>query len=283
MGNPEPFSLQVDQDRTLNGLVHTAATPGPRPTIVVCHGFKGFMEWGFFPALAELLCERGFTVVRFNFSGNGMKPGDDLVTAPEAFRTATFSQDLEDLLALLSALGETVAPGLVDADRLGLFGHSRGGGTVILAAAHPDWTSSLGALVTWSAVSTFDRLDDAAKLVWRQKGNLPVVNARTGQEISLDRRVLDDLEEHRDELDILAAANRRETPWLLIHGDADETVPVVEARKLAEHAAGTGVLLEIPEASHTFGASHPFTGPTPQLIEALNATQGWFREELMNT
>lgn len=238
------------------------------------------MEWGFFPALAELLSERGFTVVRFNFTGNGMQPGDELVTDPEAFQTATFSQDLEDLLSLLSALGGSIAAGLVDIERLGLFGHSRGGGTAILAAAHPDWVHRLGALVTWSAVSTFDRLDTTAKLIWRQKGSTPMVNARTGQELSLDRIVLDDLERRRDELDILAAASRRLVPWLLIHGVEDETVPVAEARTLAEHAAGEGVLLEIPEATHTFGATHPFTGPTAELIEALNATQRWFREQL---
>lgn len=239
------------------------------------------MEWGFFPALAELLSERGLTVVRFNFTGNGMQPGDELVTNLEAFRTATFSQDLEDLLILLSALGESVAEGLVDARRLGLFGHSRGGGTAIVAAAHADWSDRLRALVTWSAVSTFDRLDTAAKLVWRQQGATPILNARTGQELLLDRIVLDDLERHRDELDILAAASRRLAPWLLIHGEEDETVPVAEARSLAEHAAGEGVLLEIPAASHTFGATHPFAGPTPQLIEALNATQSWFRQYLV--
>lgn len=280
MDNPTPISLPVGQNRTMNGLLHASARSGPRPTIVICHGFKGFMEWGFFPALAELLAERGFTVVRFNFTGNGMQPRDELVTDHEAFQTATFSQDLEDLLSLLRALGDSVAPGLVNPDRLGLFGHSRGGGTAVLAAAHPTWVDRLGALVTWSAVSTFDRLGTTEKLVWRQKGLIPMVNARTGQELFLDRIVLDDLESRREELDILAAANRRLAPWLLIHGEEDETVPVAEARTLAEHAGGKGVLLEIPEASHTLGTTHPFAGPTPQLIEALNATQSWFREHL---
>jgi len=282
MDTAQPFAMPVGNDRLLSGLIHPGSGPGPRPTVVVCHGFKGFMEWGFFPALAHLLGERGLTVVRFNFSGNGMQPGDELVTDPAAFANATFSQDLEDLLALLAALGQEVAPGLVDRQRIGLFGHSRGGGTAILAAADPDWVDRLAALVTWSAVSTFDRLDDAQKLVWRQQGSLPVVNARTGQELTLDPFVLDDLERRREELEILAAANRRQAPWLLVHGDDDETVPVAEARTLAEHAAGQGVLLEIPGASHTFGATHPFAGPSPHLIEALNSTQRWFRQHLLD-
>jgi len=280
MEEPTQFTLPLGPHRKLEGLIHQSSTPGPRPTIVISHGFKGFMEWGFFPALAELFAERGFTVVRFNFTGNGMRPGDELVTNLEGFATATFSQDLDDLLSLLSALGDSVAEGLVDDQRLGLFGHSRGGGTAILAAAHPDWQHRIKALVTWSAVSTFDRLGDAEKLAWRQKGSVAIVNGRTGQELPLDRIVLDDLEKHRQDLDILAAAGRRIAPWLLIHGSTDETVPVAEARLLAESAAGTGCLLEIPEASHTFGATHPLAGPNPHLIEACNATQSWYREWL---
>jgi pimeloyl-ACP methyl ester carboxylesterase len=280
MNQPELFTLPLADHRRLDGLVNRSSRPGERPTVVICHGFKGFIEWGFFPYLAELLADRGLTVVRFNFPGSGMQPGDELVTDPEAFAHATFSQDLADLRALLAALGDQVAPGLVDLRRLGLFGHSRGGGTALLAAADAHWSSRIRALVTWSAVSTYDRLTDAEKLRWRQQGWTPVVNARTGQELVLDRRVLDDLEQHREALDLLAAAERRQAPWLLVHGDADETVPVSEARTLAEHAAGEGCLIEIPQASHTFGVTHPFAGPTPQLVTALNATQDWFRKEL---
>lgn len=279
--NPTSFSLSRSEGHPLEGLVNRSSLPGPRPTIVICHGFKGFMEWGFFPSLAELLADRGFTVVRFNFTGSGMQPGDEVVTDTEGFAHATFSQDLSDLIDLLSSLGDTVGPGLVDANRVGLFGHSRGGGVALLAAAQPEWVAQIHALVTWSAVSTFDRLGDAEKLLWRQRGRIPLVNARTGQELELDRSVLDDLEQHREDLDLLAAAERRQAPWLLVHGDTDETVPIGEARLLAADAGGSGCLIEIPEGSHTFGATHPFSGPTPQLIAALNATQEWFKKHLV--
>ncbi|NJL27884.1 MAG: hypothetical protein HC897_08290, partial [Thermoanaerobaculia bacterium] len=73
MSQPEPFFLEGATP--IYGEVDLPAQPGPRPTVVICHGFKGFFEWGFFPPLATLLAERGFTVVRFNYSGSGMKPG----------------------------------------------------------------------------------------------------------------------------------------------------------------------------------------------------------------
>jgi pimeloyl-ACP methyl ester carboxylesterase len=274
------FGLQVGDGRELLGVIHAPEQAGPRPTVVVCHGFKGFMDWGFFPFLAELLTERGFAVVRFNFSGSGMRPGDVLVTDTEAFRRATFSQDLKDLGSVLTALGTEIGEGLVDRERVGLFGHSRGGGVATLAAAQGTWRARLRALVTWAAVSTFDRLTLDEKEIWRRRGYVPVVNSRTGQQLEVDAMVLEDLERFQQYLDPKAAGSARRAPWLVVHGDRDETVPVSEARLLASQAAAPCELKLISGGDHTLGAKHPFDGPTPQLVEALNATQEWFRIHL---
>ncbi len=278
MPSAELFRHRVD-NRNLFGVVHLpdqGREVGPRPAVVICHGFKGFMEWGFFPHLANLLADRGFVAVRFNLSGSGMKPGDELVTDIEAFRTATFSKDLAELRSIVHSVGRDIAPGVADPDRLAIIGHSRGGGTALLTAA----AMPLRALVTWSAVSTFDRLGPEEKDQWRAAGSIPVVNARTGQELPLGTEVLDDLEANRSLLDLPAAASARNAPWLIIHGEEDETVPVSEAEVLAAAAGARASLLRIAGASHTFGVSHPFAGPTPQLIETMNATQNWLGRHL---
>jgi len=264
----------------LQGLVDLPEAPGERPAVVICHGFKGFMEWGFFPHLAALLAARGYVAIRFNLSGAGMSPGDELVTDPEAFRANTYSRELADLLAVLAAAGTTIAPGRVDRRRLGLFGHSRGGGAALLAAARSAWRDKVRALVTWAAISDVDRFTPEQKEDWRRQGELPVVNARTGQRLALGLGLLGDVEEHRAELDLLAAAAARRAPWLIVHGAEDESVPVTEAQRLAERASGEKELLVIAAANHTFGSRHPFAGPTPQLVQALNATQRWFRAHL---
>jgi dienelactone hydrolase len=286
MSETAPFTLNISNisgkasGTLLHGLVDLPKEPGERPTVVICHGFKGFMEWGFFPALATLLAERGYVAVRFNLSGTGMRPGDELVTDPSAFRENTYSRELAELLAVLEATGKSIAPGRVDRGRIGLFGHSRGGGAALLAAASPAWRDRLRALVTWAAISDVDRFTPTMKEEWRRRGELPVANARTGQQLALGLGLLADIEGHREELDLLAAAATRRAPWLIVHGAEDESVPAAEGRRLAERATGETELLVVPGAGHTFGSRHPFAGPTPHLIQALNATQRWFREHL---
>jgi len=279
MSETVPFTLQAPT-ALLHGLADLPDEPGERPAVVICHGFKGFMEWGFFPALAALLAERGYVAVRFNLSGTGMRPGDELVTAPDAFRANTYSRELAELLAVLDATGGSIAPGRVDRDRIGLLGHSRGGGDALLAAASPAWRDRLRALVTWAAIADVDRFTPAQKEEWRRSGELPVTNARTGQQLALGAGLLAEVEERAPELDLLAAAATRRAPWLIVHGAEDESVPVAEAHRLAGHATGRAELLVVPGGSHTFGSRHPFAGPTPQLIRALNATQAWLREHL---
>ena len=288
MATTTPFTLPTPA-ATLDGLVDLPDPqrhPGPRPAVVICHGFKGFMEWGFFPHLGTLLAERGFVAVRFNLSGSGMRPGGDRVDDPEAFRANTHSREVEDLLAILAATaatGTAIAPGRVDTSRIGLLGHSRGGGDALLASAREPWRDRLRALVTWAAVADFDRYSSEQKDAWRRDGAFPVVNARTGQQLALGRGLLEDLEAHRAELDLAAAAAHRRAPWLIIHGERDESVPAAEGERLADvskRATAPAELLLIPGADHTFGSRHPFVGPTPGLIQALNATQGWFRKHL---
>ena len=279
MEAPRPFELTVGE-RTLHGRLDFPPQPGPRAAVLVCHGFKSFFEWGFYPPLVDLLTARGFVVARFNFSGAGMRPGDDLVTDEASFRGATFTRDVEEARAVLAALAGDLAPGRVDPGRVGLLGHSRGGGVSILAAAASADGAPPAALVTWSAVATFHRLEPAEVEHWRRAGEVPVINARTGQELAVGVEVLEDLERHSAELDISAAAGRRAMPWLIVHGVEDETVPVAEGERLATTARDPSEFLPVSGAGHTFGATHPFSGPTPALIEVFNATQTWFRRHL---
>ncbi len=267
-----PFSVTTRRGQILRGVTDLPVGDEAHPVVVINHGFKGFLEWGFFPHLAELLASRGFAVIRWNTSGSGMAPGDELVTDPEAFAQATFSKDVDEILTIVDAVPEILGDRAI-ADRIGLFGHSRGGGASVIAAAEA--TPTPLALVTWAAIASFDRISGEDKAHWRERGWIPVVNGRTGQETRIDVSVLEDLETNRERLDIVAAARRLAAPWLIVHGSGDMTVSIEDGWAL-EQAGRKAERLEIEHAGHTFEARHPFSGPTPALIEAINATQAWF-------
>jgi len=67
---------------------------------------------------------------------------------------------------------------------------------------------------------------------------------------------LDDLDKHPIRLNILAHAAEIKQPWLIVHGDADPTVPLACAEEL-KTAQPDAELLIIPGADHTFGGSQP--------------------------
>jgi len=245
----------------------------PRGTVIICHGFKGFSRWGFFPHLAAALAKEGLRAIRFDFTGSGVGADGESFTELDAFAENTFTRELEDVLAVEA---EARRRGWIDA-RYGVVGHSRGGGTAILHAAD---NAAVGALVTLAAISHVRRWSEREEQDWRARGYTEVVNTRTGQVLRLGTALLDDVTAGAaGRLDIEAAAARMKAPWLIVHGDADPTVPVADAHRLAD-AAPDARLLVIEGAGHTFGIEHPMTRTSPALDLAVSETVEWMRREL---
>jgi uncharacterized protein len=257
--------------------VRTGDRQNPRPAVLIIHGFKGFKDWGMFPVVADRLARAGFTAASFNLSGSGVDDVGDF-SLPDKFARNTYSAELDDVSRMIAALRAGTPLGIAPPPALGLLGHSRGGGMAILAAARDP---GIGALVTWAAIATIDRWSDEAKASWRRRGHLNVQNTRTGQVLPMGTAILDDIAEHaRGALDILAAAGRIETPWLILHGEGDESVPVDDARMLADGSGRSSTRLVLVPSGHTFGATHPLTGMPETLDRVMGETVGWFSRHL---
>jgi pimeloyl-ACP methyl ester carboxylesterase len=72
----------------------------------------------------------------------------------------------------------------------------------------------------------------------------------------LSTRILDDYEQNRERLDILACTRRLDVPLLVVHGARDESVAVSHSAEIdAQHVDSS--LLVIDNAGHTFNAIHP--------------------------
>ncbi len=248
------------------------------PVVIICHGFKGFKDWGMFPYAADFFASHGCVAIRFNLSLNGIGEDELNFTQLENFGRNTRSRELDDLDDIVAAVhNRQIVPAEVTPGPIVLVGHSLGGGLVVVKASEDERISGV---CSWSGVADFDRWGAKTKEQWRRDGKLEIKNARTGQMMPLHASLLDDLEEHRERFDISAAASRLKIPLLLIHGEQDVSVSPREAERVyraadPEHAA----IEKIPATGHTFDAVHPFQGVTPALSDALQLTLKWLRRE----
>ena len=272
-----PFEIPNGHARPLRGDCLEPEAGGPWPVVVVCHGFKGFKNWGFFPELGQRLAQAGFATVLFNFSGAGVGPDLLTFTDFEAFAGDTISQQIDDLGSILDALhAYSIGSRRLDLRRLAVVGHSRGGAVAILRA-HED--RRLRAVVSWAGVSTLWRYSERELEEWKCKGSMEFLNMRTMQRMRIDSGYVADLEAHRERFDLVAAARRLEIPLLLVHGSEDLSVPEKEARELQAAAGGRAELHRVQGAGHTFGVVHPWEGSTPAFDEASQVTIEWLRAQ----
>lgn len=236
--------------------------------IVIAHGYKGFKDWGMFPYAAERL-SLNHEVVTFNFSHGGI--GDDLQTFTELekFARNTYDRELQDLDVLLSYLSQHPKLGALP---LFLLGHSRGAGDcLVYALDHP---GEIAGVISWNGVTDLDLFTDQQKQDMREKGRAFVLNGRTGQQMPLDAVILEDLELQKERYRIVERMQQAGFPVVLIQGSEDGA----RLRRGSEQLTAVRPDIEwvqIPGGDHTFRTVHPFTGATPQLEQAVEATRAF--------
>lgn len=230
----------------------------PHP-VLIAHGFKGFMDWGHFPDVAQKIANQGFLVVTINFSHNGtsLEHPMDFVRL-DLFAKNTYSKELYDLGQVLDELENSsiLNQYSVDGSKVSLIGHSRGGGMSIIKAAED---KRVVKLITWAAIgsvgSFFGKNDELIE-EWKLKGEIITFNARTGQEMPLKYALYEDTLLNSERLDIMKAATTIQKPWLIIHGEIDPTVPVSVAEELHRKSPSSELYI-MPSAHHNFGGKHP--------------------------
>ncbi len=272
------FILTTEKQDTLRITAYGVENLRLSSCLIFVHGFKGFKDWGFGQYIGNYFSSKGFFVLSFNFSHNGIGESltefDDL----ERFAENTFSLELSELSQLINAYFNGFFGGTSNT-KLGLLGHSRGGGISILTA---NQKTEVNAVAVWSSVSTFDRYSKRQKEVWRKRGVFEVLNSRTKQVMRLNLSLLDDLEENKKEkLNIEKAVRELKKSLLIVHGEQDLAVPVKEAEHLFSLAdKQNSELFLVPSTGHTFDIKHPFEGTNEKFEKILEKTYQFFNQNL---
>ncbi len=213
--------------------------------VVLGHGVTGNKDRPFLVAMAEGLNQSGLHVLRFSFSGNGQSEG--------AFAESTISKEVEDLGAVLDALGDY---------HLCYAGHSMGGAVGVIRASRDPRLRlliSLAGMVETKAFAEreFSSVKPGEGFMWDNPA------------CPLSQVYMDDMNRIGSVAD---CAPRIHVPWLLVHGTADDVVPIQDSREIYQRANPPKDLVELENADHVFSDAH-----TPRMAETVVR---WLNEKL---
>jgi len=226
--NEERVSFTNSRGDTLSGVLHHPAQGRSRSAVILCHGMESNKESEKLVYLGRAMAQRNIMVLRFDFRYVGESSGK--------FEDITYSGEVEDLKAA-HALVQSRNPG-----KTAILGSSMGGTVALLFAAQQ---AGLAALVTVAAPIHPERfpsrvLTPAQADEWRARG----FTHYNGQRLNLS--LLDDLES----LNVPKAVKKITCPVLILHGDADEIVPVEEAYELNACLINSKRLSILPATDH---------------------------------
>lgn len=212
--------------------------------VVLGHGVTGNKDRPFVVALAEAISKMGVPAVRFSFSGNGASGGK--------FEESTISKEVEDLGSVLDVIKDR---------EICYIGHSMGGAVGVLRAAMDkriNFLVSLAGMVHTKAFAEreFGMVKPGEGFMW-DDSNCP-----------LSQKYMDDMAQIQS---VLPKAADIKVPWLLIHGTADDVVPIQDSYDIFARASHPKELVELPQGNHVF--SGEYTQPMIQAVTAWLARQ----------
>ena len=196
--------------------------------VIIGHGVTGDKDRLWAVALAEALAEAGFNALRFSFAGNGKSDGK--------FEACTISKEVKDLKAIVDAAEEE------GYHRICYAGHSMGGAVGVLAAAKDERIELLislaGMVHTKKFCETeFGEVTPGKGNMWDEEG-CPLSKAYVDDMIKINT--------------VLNKTEKIDVPWLLVHGDKDDVVPVEEGQEMYVAAYEPKELVILEGVDHVF-------------------------------
>lgn len=221
--------------------------------VVAGHCFTCSRHTGILRRVCNDLSRRGFSVLRFDFSGNGQSQG--------AFEASTWSKQILEMEAAVQWMRDR------GADWIGLTGHSLGAAIALLAARR---SASIAAVCRLAGRTRSSRpihfLTAAQQETLAVDGRVAFTSR--GRRLNLNQAFFDDAETY----DLTAATRSLAIPMLMVHGDQDAIIPVSDAH-LARDANPQHVELFIVD-----GGDHMFSRPQHQELVGRTVAD-WFHRQ----
>ncbi|MCX2720275.1 bifunctional alpha/beta hydrolase/OsmC family protein [Lentiprolixibacter aurantiacus] len=223
------------EGQELVGHLELPADQHPHNFALFAHCFTCNKNLSAVRNISKALTQKGFGVLRFDFTGLGESDGD--------FAETNFSGNVEDLIAAADYLKEQhQAPAL-------LVGHSLGGAAAIFAGARLDSIQAIATIGAPSNPQHVTHLLQGNIEEIRQSGRA-IVNLG-GRPFTIKKQFLDDLEAHT----LPKVARNLGKALLILHSPQDTTVGVKNAEEIYHAARHPKSFVSLDGADHLLSSS----------------------------
>ena len=249
----ESFFFKNRDNENVAAIIHNPKNSNDKG-IVFLHCFTCTKHHRIVRTVSERLAAEGYTVLRFDFSGNGESEGN--------IEDATYTKMITEVKEAVSILKKK------GIEKIGLVGHSMGA-MLSLLTAYEDKRVSVVAFISGSSqgarvreIFPTDVLEKAEKI---GSAETSIYNRM----IKIKREFLLDVERYN----VGYAVAELKRPLLIVHGTMDNIIPSYHARQLYAwaHEPKTFKLIE--------GADHLFKNEK-HLNELKETVTTWFNQNL---
>lgn len=222
--------VELKKDYTLRGIYNEVENS--KGLVVMFHGFTGHLnENGYlFKVLSDELAKNGFSSIRFDFMGSGMSDG--------YFKDMTFRTELNDAINIIEYAME------IKKDQpLIVLGFSMGGAVAGCMSSH--FQNRIDKLILCAPAGC---MDEHARAYFER-------STRWVDDRNIDMGgylMCYDFADSFEGLDLFAGIENFTNPVCIIHGEADQSVPIEYGKKYAS-------IYKNAEFHQIDGASHCYT------------------------
>jgi len=214
--------------------------------VILGHGVTGNKDRPLLVAVAEGLEKRGWSCLRISYAGNGNSGG--------SFEDSCISKEVGDLQSVIDEVPDDV--------KIAYIGHSMGGAVGVMTASRDLRIRALVSLAGMThtadfAKREFGEVTPGEGCMWDEP------------EHPLSETYWNDLTSIGSTLEAAAIVV---APWLLVHGDADDLVPIKDGEDAFAAATAEKQWLPIAGAGHVFDESS-----YPLIVDAVDA---WLTKHL---
>ena len=228
MSSRRKFEFEGSQGEQLAALLETPDQE-PVATALFAHCFTCGKDIAAASRISRALVQRGYAVMRFDFTGLGNSDGD--------FANTNFSSNVHDLVAAANHLREEgLAPSI-------LIGHSLGG-TAVLSAAHE--------IPECKGVVTIGSPSDARHVAEQFACDIDTINkdgeatvSLAGRKFTIRRQFLDDINQTSIE-----HIGKLKAALLVMHSPVDTIVNIAEAERIYKAAHHPKSFVSLDDADH---------------------------------